>query len=66
MLTGYAQFCVFHFGLRHPQEVDSPAIWLPGGVQVGWGVSEAREGFVTSLPGGSIEQPELCQPSQVW
>jgi hypothetical protein len=32
-----------------PQETDSAAIWLPAGVWVGWGVSEAREAFVTSL-----------------
>jgi hypothetical protein len=33
------------------RETDSGAIWLPDRVQVGWGVSEAREAFVTSLAG---------------
>lgn len=27
---------------------------MPGGVWVGWGVSEAQEAFVTSLAGGSV------------
>ena len=31
------------------REPDPAAIWLPGGVGDGWGVSEAREGFVTSF-----------------
>ena len=36
------------------QEADSAPNWLPGGVWGGWGVSEAVEGFVTSLAGGSV------------
>lgn len=35
-------------GLWLPQEADSATIWLPGGVQVGWGVSQVREAFCTS------------------
>ena len=31
------------------QKADSTAISLPGKVRAGWGVSEAVEGFVTSL-----------------
>jgi len=31
-------------------DADSAAISLPGGVWLGWRVSEAVEGFVTSLP----------------
>lgn len=37
-----------------PQKADSAAIWLPGAVGGGWGVSEAREGFVTSFASGSV------------
>ena len=33
------------------QEADSAAIWLPGGVRVGWGVSEVLAAFVTTLAG---------------
>ena len=40
--------------LTNPQpaneDADSAPNWLPGGVWGGWGVSEAVEGFVTSLP----------------
>jgi hypothetical protein len=31
-----------HPSLRHPWKSDSAAIWLPDGVQVGWGVSEVQ------------------------
>jgi len=37
-------------------DADSAAISLPGGVWGGWGVSEAREAFVTSLAGGSANE----------
>ena len=30
------------------QKADSAAIWLPRGVQVGWGVSEVQAAFVTT------------------
>ena len=31
-----------------PQRIGTIGAWLPGGVQVGWGVSEAQAAFVTS------------------
>ena len=31
------------------QEAPSAGTWLPGGFRVGWGVSEVREAFVTTL-----------------
>jgi hypothetical protein len=41
------------------QKADSTAIWLPAGVWGGWGVSEAVEGFVTTLPSMS-GVPMVC------
>jgi len=38
------------------REAYSAALWLPGGVQVGWGVSEVQAAFVTSLASG-VEEP---------
>jgi hypothetical protein len=32
------------------QEIDFAESLMPGGVQVGWGVSEVREAFVTTFP----------------
>jgi hypothetical protein len=37
-------------------------IGLPRGVPVGWGVSEALEAFVTSLPRISSARDDLRQP----
>jgi hypothetical protein len=45
-------------------EPDSAAIWLPDGVWAGWGVSEAVEGFVTSLPRMSGTRDDLRQPEK--
>jgi hypothetical protein len=41
---------------------DPTAIWLRGGVWGGWDVSEAMEGFVTSLARMSGARNDLRQP----
>ena len=40
------------------QATDFEGIWLPEGVKVGWGVSEAREAFVASLVTGVDEKAQ--------
>ena len=39
----------FSHGRSALGQSDSAGIWLPGGVWVGWGVSEVQAIFVTSL-----------------
>jgi hypothetical protein len=44
------------------EEADFAAIWLPGVVGGGWGVSEAVEGFVASLASMFGARDDLRQP----
>jgi hypothetical protein len=46
------------------QKADSAPNWLPGGVWGAGGVSEAVEGFVTTLPRMSGAHDDLRQPKK--